>query len=145
MERSSKKNLQSIFSELSQKDLKTLYACSEIRKLATGQYLMKEGDTGQTVYLLLDGKLKILKNTNGQPREMACLHSGDWVGEIAFTKKVPRTASVIAGVPSRVMAINEAAFNALNAQTQLFLLKKLNDLANERIRQMLSSERELKS
>ncbi len=143
LERSSKKNLQSFFSKLSQKDLKTLYACSEIRKLATGQYLMKEGETDQTVYLLLDGKLKILKITNGQPREIACLHSGDWVGEIAFTKKVPRTASVIAGVPSRVMAINEAVFNALNAQTQLFLLKKLNDLANERIYQILSNERKL--
>ena len=88
LERSSKKNLQSIFSELSQKDLKTLYACLEIRRLTTGEYLMREGDAGQTVYLLLDGKLKILKNTNGQPREIACLHSGDWVGEISFTKKV---------------------------------------------------------
>jgi len=124
--RPSKKNLQSIFSELSQKDLKTLYACSEIRGLKRGEFLLKEGDIGHEVYVILEGELKIVKENQGRPEEIAKVSSGDCVGEIAFSKKVPRTASAIASMPSRVMAINEAALKALNTESQLLFLKKLN-------------------
>ena len=143
LERLPKKDLQPIFSELSKNDLRTLYTFSEIRDLTTGEALMREGDAGQIVYVILDGELKIIKGINGKPKEIASLRSGDWVGEIAFSKKVSRTASAIASVPSRVMAISEATLNALNAETQLFFLKRLNDLANERISQLVSSEKEL--
>ena len=143
--RPSKKNLQSIFSELSQKDLKTLYACSEIRGLKRGEFLLKEGDIGHEVYVILEGELKIVKENQGRPEEIAKVSSGDCVGEIAFSKKVPRTASAIASMPSRVMAINEAALKALNTESQLLFLKKLNDLANKRISQLISSEWDLKN
>ena len=138
LERLPKKDLQSIFSELSERDLRSLYTFSEIRALATGEVLIREGDTGHTVYVILNGEFKIVKDTNGQPREIAILRSGDWVGEIAFKKKIPQTASAVATVPSSVMAINEATLNALTVETQLFFLKKLNDLANERNRQLIS-------
>ena len=145
LKRFSKKDLQSIFSELSESDRRTLYTFSEISGLATGEVLMREGDPGQTVYLILEGELKIIKDTNGQPKETASLRSGDWVGEIAFRKKIPRTASAVASVPSSVMAISGTTLNALNAEAQVFFLKKLNDLANERISQLVSSEREMNS
>ncbi|OQY45406.1 MAG: hypothetical protein B6240_08825 [Desulfobacteraceae bacterium 4572_87] len=145
LKRFSKKDLQSTFSELSESDRRTLYTFSEISGLETGEVLMKEGDPGQTVYLILEGELKIIKDTNGQPKEITSLRSGDWVGEIAFSKKIPRTASAVASVPSSVMAISGTTLNALNAEAQVFFLKKLNDLANERISQLVSSERELNS
>ena len=142
---SSKRGLQTIFPELSQKDLKTLYACSEIRGLKTGEFLLKEGDTGRDVYVILEGELKIIKGNNGRSEEIARRCSGDWVGEISFSKKLLRTSSAVAGAPSRVMAINGATLKALDSQGQLFFLKRLNDLANRRISQLVSIERELKS
>jgi len=145
LERLSKKDLQSIFSGLSEKDLKALYTCSEIKGLTTGEVLMREGDTGQAVYVILEGELKIIKDTNGRPKEIASLRSGDWIGEIAFNNKVLRTASAVASVPSRVMAISGVTLNALNAEAQVFFLRKLNVLANERISQLVSSERALNS
>ena len=145
LERLPKKDLQSIFPELSERDLKTLYTFSEIKALVTGEALIREGETGQTVYVILNGEFKIVKDVNGQPREIAILHCGDWVGEIAFKKKVAHTASAVATVPSSVMAINEATLNALTVDTQLFFLKRLNDLANERNNQLISSEKELRS
>ncbi|MCP4577295.1 MAG: HDOD domain-containing protein [Deltaproteobacteria bacterium] len=141
--RSSKKKLPIVFSELSQKDLKSLYACSEIRVLKMGEFLLKEGDIGHEVYVILEGELKIVKGNQGRSAEIARVCSGDCVGEISFSKKVPRTASAIASVPSRVMAINEAALKTLNAESQLFFLKRLNDLSNKRISQLISNERDL--
>ena len=140
-----KKDLQSIFPELSERDLRTLYTFSEIKTLAAREVLIREGDTGQTVYVILNGEFKIVKDVNGQPMEIAILHCGDWVGEIAFRKKVVHTASALATVSSSVMAINEATLNALTVDTQLSFLKRLNDLANERNNQLMSSEKELSS
>jgi len=138
-------DLKAIFSELNEKDIKTLCTCSEIRGLTTGEVLIREGDTGQTVYVILEGELKIIKDTSGGPKEIASLRSGDWVGEIAFNKKIPRTASAVASIPSSVMAISGPTLNALNAEAQVFFLKKFNALANERISQLVSGERELNS
>lgn len=141
--RLSHKNLKRHFSQLDPKDLKTLYAYSKIKELQAGECLLKEGENGQEVYVILEGELKISRTITGAPTEIARLGTGDWVGEIAFAKKIPRTASATAISPTRVMSINTATFNALNARTQLFFLKKLNDLANGRIHQLVSSEKEL--
>jgi len=145
LERLSRRDMQAIFSELSERDLKTLYTCSEIRGLTTGDVLMREGDFGQTVYVILKGELKIIKDTNGQLKEIGSLRSGDWVGEIAFSKKMPLAVSAVAGVPSSVMAISGATLNALSTEARVFFLKKLNDLANKRISQLVSSERKMNS
>ena len=140
-----RKDLKAIFFELDEKDLNFLYTHSKIRGLRIGEVLMTEGEIDQTVYVILKGELKIMKDTDGQPREISTLRSGDWVGEIAFSKKIPRTASAVAGVPSIVMEITNTTFNALNGKTQVFFLKKLNDLANTRVSQLVSNERDLNS
>jgi HD-like signal output (HDOD) protein len=145
LERLPKTDLRSLFSELDERDLQALYSLCEIRTLAPGEVLIKEGDTDQTAYLILKGEFKIIKDVNGQAKEIAVLRNGDWVGEIAFRKKVPRTASAVATVPSNVMAMNKHTLDALSAETQLFFLKKLNDLANERNRQLIEQQKELDS
>ena len=123
--KAAQKGLAIHFSQLSERDLKTLYTFSEMKALVTGEALIKKENTGQTVYVILNGEFKIVKDTNGQPREIAILHSGDWVGEIAFRKKVAHTASAIATVPSSVMSINEATLDALTIETQILLLKEI--------------------
>lgn len=143
LERLPKKDQQFLLSELDERDLQILYSLSEIRALAPGDVLIKEGDTDQTAYLILKGEFKIIQDVNGQAKEITVLHNGDWVGEIAFRKKFPRTASAVATAPSNVMAMNEHTLNALSAETQLFFLKKLNDLANERNNQLIAQQKEL--
>ena len=88
-----KKDFQRIFSDINERDLRTLFTLSEIKALAPGEVLIREGDTDQIAYVILKGEFKIVKDMNGQAKEIAVLHSGDWVGEVAFRKKVPRTAS----------------------------------------------------
>jgi HD-like signal output (HDOD) protein len=139
----SKKDLQPIFSELSEKDMRTLYNYSEIMGLTTGKVLMRVGDTDQTMYVILQGELKIFKNMNGQPNQIAVLRKGDWIGEPLFSRKVPRTVSAVAGTPSVVMAISMATLDVLSSKVQLFFMKKLNMLASEHISQLASREREL--
>lgn len=133
------------FEGLSEEELKSLYNLASIRKLAPNQTLIKEGDRDQTVYVVLDGEMRIVKGSEGEEERIATLQEGSWVGEIAFTRKVPRTASVIANGPSTVMAIDKNTLSALEEKTQLFIFKRLNELAFARISALESREKDLAS
>lgn len=145
LEKFPKNDLQSVFAGLAERDIQTLFSLCEIKTLSPGDFLIKEGDTDQTAYLILKGEFQIIKHVNGQAKEIAVLRHGDWVGEIAFRRKVPRTASAVATAASNVMAITQHTLGALSVETQLFFLKKLNDLANERNRRLIEQQKELDS
>lgn len=131
------------FAGLSTEDLKTLYSLAPIRTLQAGEYLIREGETDQTVYVLLEGEIRIVKDLHGQEELLATLGGGGWVGEIAFTRQTPRTASAVANRPCKVMVIDHAVLSAMEERTQLFFYRRLNDLAMERIGQLEKRGREL--
>ena len=108
-----------------------------------GDYLIQEGDTDQTAFVILDGVITIVKVIHGREEEIADLGEGDWVGEIAFTRRIRRTASAKAKVPSSVMAINQMTLDALDPQTQVYFYKRLNDLAAARVEDLSNREMEL--
>jgi HD-like signal output (HDOD) protein len=131
------------FQGLSEAELKRLYSLASIRKLQGDDVLIREGDTDQTVYIVLDGQLRVVKQLQDREEVIARLGTDSWIGEIAFTRKIPRTASAIADKPSAVMVIEKATLDALEEKTQLFFFKRLNDLAFERIRSLELRERDL--
>ncbi|MBU2552741.1 MAG: HDOD domain-containing protein [Proteobacteria bacterium] len=143
MSDSGTKDRQAIFEGLSEQDRNTLYSLAPIKMLAPGDILIREGDTDQTAYVVLDGKLRVVRDMGGQEEEIALLQQGDWVGEIAFTMLVPRTASVVAAEKSRVMALHKSTLNALNEKTQLYFFKRLNDLASARVGDLARKEKDL--
>lgn len=143
MEKQNQRVRLSMFEGLSEKELNTLYNLATIKRLQEDEVLIKEGDTDQTVYVVLDGQIRIVKDLQGQAKEISILREGDWIGEIAFTKQIPRTASAVANEPSSVMTIDKAVLNALDEKSQVFFLKKLNDLASERISGLATDEKEL--
>lgn len=58
-----------------------------------GDVLFKQGDPGNSMYILLAGEMKIKVDAVGVVHTM---HAGEVVGEISLVKKVKRTASVFA-------------------------------------------------
>lgn len=122
-----------IFNGLSEKDLVPVYTIGKIKKLKSGEVLIKEGDSDHTVYVILDGSLKIVKEVRGKPEEITRLSRGDCMGEIAFARDTKRTASAVALENSNVMALDEFGLNALPHQTRSVIYKNLNDLAAKRI------------
>ena len=61
-----------------------------------GQAIFKEGSYGETLYVILSGKVEISKMINGEKVSIAFLSKGEIFGEISFIDKKPRTASVMA-------------------------------------------------
>ena len=125
-----------IFKDLDEKQIKTLYSLSTIKKLQPGDLLFKEGAIDQTVYVILSGKIKVEKGDLTNRKQIETFREGDCVGEIAFLSKTPRTTSAIAYETSNVMAIGKDTMNGLEDKTQLFLYKWLNDLVVARINRL---------
>ena len=135
----------SLFSKLNQEQIKVLYSIAPIKRLKEEQTLIKEGDHDQTVYLVLDGEIRIVKDFQGQDSLLGTVGKGCWLGEISFTKKIPRMASAIANKPSTVMAIEESTLGALDEDVQLLFLRQMNELSYERIRELEAKESRLSS
>jgi CRP-like cAMP-binding protein len=68
-----------------------------------------EGDRGREFFVLLEGEAEV---TKGEQR-INTMRDGDFFGEIALVTHMPRTASVTATTPVRVLVITEHDFAAL--------------------------------
>jgi diguanylate cyclase (GGDEF)-like protein len=77
--------------------------------LAPGEQLLHKGQSNQTMYMILDGKLAVhLDSVDTAP--VAHLQAGETVGEISVIDDSPVTANVIASLPTRLLAVEEECF-----------------------------------
>lgn len=77
----------------------------ESRRFAPGEILVHEGDIGDEMYFLTQGKVEVLQ---AQGPAVAVLREGDAFGEVAILKDVPRTATVRALETCEVYALGRA-------------------------------------
>jgi CRP/FNR family transcriptional regulator, cyclic AMP receptor protein len=77
----------------------------------SGQVLMREGDRGGAVYLILAGLVKVTAATDNGEALLAIRAAGDVVGELAVLDSSPRLATVTTAGPviARVMGRGEFA------------------------------------
>lgn len=84
------------FPGLDAMDVMELIACFGCMTLQEGEVLIREGEAGEAVYLVIRGKLVARATLDGQLVELATLTRGDVLGEVSFLHHVPRTATVTA-------------------------------------------------
>jgi CRP-like cAMP-binding protein len=97
----------------------------EFLEIRSGEVLLKEGDVGEEMYVLIEGTAKI------EYRGMffAEIGPGDFVGELAVIDGSPRLATTSAITDCRFVAINRARFEFLVAETPNFALEVMRVLA----------------
>jgi signal transduction histidine kinase len=101
------------FAGLSEPDLDRLYSLTEPVTVPNGQYLMREGEASDGVYIVLDGLFEVTKQAGNQDVVLSGCKAGDVIGEIGLLEKVPRTASVRARKVSHLIRISTDAFYEL--------------------------------
>jgi CRP-like cAMP-binding protein len=91
-----------------------------------GEVVVRAGETGDRFYIVGDGELEITNGARG-----SC-HGGDFFGEIALLRDVPRTATVRATEPSDLYALEREDF--LAAVTHSAVRAAGDAVADERLR-----------
>lgn len=94
-----------------------------------GEYLFKEGDTGDTMYVVKEGTLEV--EVNGTVVET--VNQGGIVGEMALIDDSERSASVRAATDAEVVPLDKKRFEFFVQQTPFFATQVMKLLA-ERVR-----------
>ena len=100
-------------------------------RFEAGKAIMNEGDTGTSMYIVLDGRVAI--SIKGKVFEH--LGAGGTFGEMALVDQSPRTASATAETECSLLAINRAALLALVKNEPAVGLTMLRSVT-ERLRHM---------
>lgn len=81
--------------------------------VAPGTDVIREGDAGRGLYVVLSGEVEVLKGEEPFETTLATLRAGDVFGEIALIRHVPATATVRAARPSTVLFLAREYFERL--------------------------------
>lgn len=127
--------------KLSSLEINFLTSLSRERKLKSGQILFHEGDPGDAMYVVLEGRMLISKFIPGAGEEaLAFLERGDYFGEMALIDRAPRSAqarahdggAVVLAIPAEVVA----GILDVRKVSSLPLLKILCGLVAKRLREV---------
>lgn len=78
-------------------ELKKVAELAEARSFGLEEVIFSEGDRGRSLYIILDGRVRIEKHIPGVGQEaLAILERGDFFGEMAIIDDAPRSATALA-------------------------------------------------
>jgi NADH dehydrogenase len=99
------------------------------------EVVFRQGDKGDRLYIVVNGKIQIVNERPGQPTAIiAELGPGQCFGEMALISDQPRNATVRTSGPVDVLTVDRDAFHALFAH-----LPPLRDLFQQLIAQRMKS------
>jgi hypothetical protein len=98
-----------LFAATPDKELVEVARRAEVQTAAAGEVIFRKGDDGDTMVVVLDGRLEI----HDGERRFAELSPGELAGELAALDPQPRTASVTAVVPSRLIRLRGEVLRSL--------------------------------
>jgi CRP-like cAMP-binding protein len=118
-----------LFAGCSRKELGEIAQIADEIDLRDGKVLIKEGSRGSEFFVLLDGTVRVTR----KGRKLNELAAGSFFGEIALVSDVPRTATVQATSPVRLLVVTDRGFERLMRRVPSIALKVLGALA-ERVK-----------
>lgn len=75
--------------------------------------IVKQGDRGDTMYLILQGELRVRINVAGKETILTTLTTGEFFGDISLFDQGPRSADVVANADSIVVKLSATSFQRL--------------------------------
>lgn len=103
-----------LFQGLGDERLQSVSRCAMMRRVPRGQAVVHAGDAPDYVYFVLTGSLKVLvSDEDGREVILTILGQGELFGEMGMFDEQPRSASVVAVMPSDLVMISKHDFKQL--------------------------------
>jgi CRP-like cAMP-binding protein len=139
------------FRDLKENEIKALTTLAQEERFRAGAYIFFEGDPAAKLYLLLEGRVEMMMNTNADGTQRAMVMSvgpGEIFGWSSLVEPYQLTASAYCATPVLVVAITSSGVRALMTMSNSMgyrMMHKACQTASDRLRatrvQLLSTVR----
>lgn len=85
-----------LFSGLNPEEWKSFRKAVQIKSFAPNETIFREGDAGDGIYLVKEGRIEVSAVVQGERRALSELGPGEFFGEMAVLDNEPRSATIIA-------------------------------------------------
>ena len=118
-----------LFARCTSRELEFVASRTDEVDVAAGRRLVRQGEPGDSFYVLLDGEADV--EVDGERRP--ALKPGDFFGEISMLDRGPATATVVTRTPARLMVMSHSQFrDAIKGNDEL--LAQVMAAMGERLR-----------
>jgi CRP-like cAMP-binding protein len=120
----------SLGTELLQEEADLLSSLMTMRELDDGEFLFTEGTADDSLHVLLEGKLEVVKSTGADEfASLAVLREGDLAGELSFVDGEPHTVGLRALCHSRALCLTREKFESIVADNPKLVYKVMRTVA----------------
>lgn len=119
-----------LFQALDNSQVDWLLAMSERVKLQPSSILMREGDIGDAMYIILSGEVEVLRQVGDKDVLLAVRGNDEIMGEMSLLEDRPRSATVRVSRESELLKISKKTLDELiarNPSTALVLLRTVSN------------------
>lgn len=102
-----------ILAGLTDEQLERFAQFVELQRVPQWSVIVKQGDPGDSMYLILEGELRVRIHVAGAEKILATLGAGEFFGDIALFDKGPRSADVVANTDSLLVCVSSAGFDEM--------------------------------
>jgi len=122
--------MQSLLEGLEGPELEKFAPLLKTIRLAADQYVFRENEPCQGVYLIKSGKLEISKTTpDCWKQPLALLSAGQFLGEIALLEKTSHASDARAIEPTELLFLPREAFEEMEKKEPAVMLKIIKNIA----------------
>jgi CRP/FNR family transcriptional regulator, cyclic AMP receptor protein len=115
-----------LFAQCSKKELGEVAIVADEIDVRDGKVLTTEGEPGREFFVLIEGTAEVRR----KGRKVNTMSGGDFFGEIALVSDRPRTATVTATSPVRLLVVTDRGFRELMRKMPSIQSKVLAALAD---------------
>src|SRR5690606_25652389 len=116
-----------IFSELTMQELLQVMDLVKVESCESGDQLIREGEEGSSLYIILQGSFSVER----QDQVITTLSRGNHFGEMSLLNNSPRSATVKAIAPARLLRIDRQDFVRILVSESMIGVKLLWKLSGQ--------------
>lgn len=114
-----------IFANCTPSEIQAIVAVAQESDFQTGQIIVTQGTPGQAFYLILSGRVEIIRDN----QSLGAFGPGDFFGEMSLLDQAPRSATIRALEPTVCLMLSSWDFKALLEQHPTIAVKLLEILS----------------
>lgn len=102
------------------------------RRLSKGEVIFRQGATGDSMYFVLDGSIRLILGDPGHERELSVMKKGDFFGELSLLSGEPRSATAEVVDDATVLEIGPETFQMM-VHDDLAIVRRIMEVQGRRV------------